>query len=60
MPGFTRCSLKTIMAPTTPDILLLNSIDMTISGGLEKWMEKAGRYDSHFIKKVSTHEVVGA
>lgn len=69
MPGCTRCNLKTIMAPTTHNILLINSISGSIWGGLENWMELVGlglaerghkihfigRRGSRFLEKVSSH-----
>jgi hypothetical protein len=48
------------MAPTTHNILFLNSIDKTIWGGLENWIENAGRYDLYSLKKVSTNKVFSA
>ena len=72
MPACTRCSFRMTMTRTRHNILFINSIDSAVWGGLENWMELAGlglarrghhvwlagRDDSQFLRRVSTHPEV--
>jgi len=70
MPACTKCSSKIIMARDKLNILSLNSIEKSVWGGLENWMELsglglarrghriafAGRSDSLFLKRSAVHD----
>lgn len=70
MPDCIRCNLKMVMA--AKHILFLNSIDASVWGGLEHWMEMcgagladkgydihfAGREDSLFLSRLSKYSQV--
>jgi len=70
MPAFTECSFGITMPPKNLNILFLNSIEKTVWGGLENWMELcgvglakrghrvrfAGREESQFLNRVAVHD----